>query len=300
MLLGKRTWLTLSAVIALSIATGGSALAFSIFPVRYFITADAGSEQDIFLTIKNDETTGRFFQLRVAGLEQDEKGRAVLTRARAGAVNWVRSEKESLFIKAGGQERVRFTVSVPFGARPGAHYFALSAKPQISDENATVGLSGELATAVLLQVAGEAKEEVAIDRWQSQKNFFYDDNWGFILEVANRGNIDVPLAGKLIIRDWRGRVAAERNVAMGNNLFAGATRVLRPSVAADVWRPGLYRAEITAQYGRTRQTARAVDSFWFLPPAGGMVGAGLLVVALGAGGLVIYRRRAKRDKEKKR
>lgn len=267
-------------MIAAAVFISAPARAFSVYPLKYLITADPGTNTAAAVTVKNDGAADGIFRLSVLGARQDEKGRVILQPISDRAEEWVEPEFASVFLKAGEERAVNFRIAVPKGAEPGAHYLGLAAEETAAAEGA-VGLKARLATLLTLQIAGVAREELLILRWRPAQKFLVNKDWRLDWEIKNVGTIDIPVTAKAVIKNWRGKTISESSVLSDEILILDGRRSDSLSILsafAPTW-PGKYLAQLQINYGRTSQTVSSSTAVWYLP-VWSIAAAGIIILAI--------------------
>ncbi|MFA5061609.1 MAG: hypothetical protein WC526_00470 [Patescibacteria group bacterium] len=232
----------------------GQAWAFSISPTRTLITADPGTSQTVSVTINNNGTNYSAFIFKVLGAVEDEKGRPVFGTGIEVAENWVVSLGDG-----------KFLVKIPKDAAPGSHYLGLAVIPT-AETRGKISLNTQLVSLLTIQVSGVVHEAVSINNWKVEKKLA-ENGWVFELGLVNNGNIEVPLSGSVVIKDFRGVKVFSSDINLGNKLLAGSSRNLKPEIGAGsgvVW-PGLYKVQVNVTYGKTGQLVSAVYDLWYFP-----------------------------------
>ncbi len=196
------------------------------------------------------------------GIRQDEAGKPVFEKDINSAEQWVKAQDELARIGAGKTHEMSFIVSPPKGASPGSHYVGLMIEA-VKEKEAPVGLSASLASILVLQISGTAKEKVDIVGWSVNKN--EAEVLSFELGLKNNGNVEVPLEGMLYLKNWKGEKILEKKISLGNVLLASSDRSLNVRIAykeAGISSTGLYKAGIVIKYGLTGQAVDSQISFW--------------------------------------
>lgn len=251
--------------------------AFSISPVKYAVTIAPGGEEVVSLTIKNDKTETVNYNLLVFGAEQDNNGYPVFKNNVSVAEHWVKPETEFVSISGKQGKTVSFLISIPEGAYPGFYYLGLAVKERNIDEGGVV-LSGRLAAILSLQVAGEAREILQINKWEKSTG---SGNWAFSAVLENKGNVDLPLRGEIVVRDWLKREAGRQSVYLGNSLLPNTTRNLLLNFSQEKlpW-SGWYWTSLEINYGRTGGKAIKTALKWNLPVVGLILVIAVIIVLL--------------------
>ncbi len=258
-------------VIVLFLLLPKIANAFSISPIKYTVTIAAGGEQMISLTVKNDKTATVNYNLLVLGAKQNNAGSPIFESGLSEAENWVGPETEFISLGGGKEKTVNFLINIPGGAYPGFYYLGLAVQER-NLKVSGIGLSGRLVSILSLQVAGEAREILQINEWRKEKTAA-GGQWSFKAGLENKGNVDLPLRGEMVVGNWRKKAIGRQTVYLGNNLLPATTRNLSLNFNQEKlpWSPW-YWVSLEANYGRTGQRLAATylvwgRPWWFLPAA---------------------------------
>jgi len=236
--------------------------AFSISPTKFFITLNPGESQVAVVNIKNDNGE-KIFGIEVVGMKQDEGGRSVFIKNIDEAENWIKMEDKKKIIKSGQEEKIRFSITAPKDALPGAHYIGLLVGP-VNGNGEGIGIEGKLAAIVKLQVAGEVQE--VVDAKIDLSNYkFYQKDWNFLLDINNKSNIDIPVKISSAILDWKNNIVTEKVENDINSIISKSKRILPLIFTGGNNLPGLYKLQVKIDYGRTHQTITLIKNFWYLP-----------------------------------
>lgn len=246
--------------------TAQSASAFQISPVKSLFTVNPGTNQTMVVKIKNTEKNILTFKLSVLGMTQDENGKPVFLRGADVAESWVYPESNSVSLKAGETKSVNFIAKIPGDALSGSQYLGLAVEP-VMPKSDQASLNSRLVSMLTLQVTGVVNESVMVEKWARLKDVSDNKNWKFDLSLKNNGTIEVDLAGMVAVKNWQGEEIFTEQIILGNKLLAGSKRVLQPQITMQdrVKLPGLYQAQVKVNYGRTNQTATAVEYVWYFP-----------------------------------
>src|SRR3989339_395434 len=263
------------------------ARAFSLSPLKYIFSVERGESTVITVTLNNYESGVIALEPAVVGMKTDKAGRPVYDST-AEVIGWVKSDWNFINLKEGQGQKVHFLVTVPAGAYPGDYYLGVGAK-RVAGVGA-VSIGEQLLTVVNLKVAGTAREDLVVKKFEVSGKFF-EKNKKFNLEIENKGNVEMPISAVLKISDWRGQIILEQPVAVGNKILPLASRVAstdfviaRSEATRQSIVPGLYQVDLTVDYGLTKQKITAVENFWYVPTwtLGVLVGVIILV------GLIIF------------
>jgi len=272
--------------ILLSLAVFEAAWTFSISPTKILLTIESGKGSEVYVEVENNDKQEMFFSGTVLGVRQDNEGRPVFLSNYTEAEKWVKSKTGQLFLKPRAKGKVYFTIQVPTGTPAGAYYLALVVQSMSTSSLATggnVGLTGQIASLLDLQVSGMAYESVKVNKWEFNKQQSSDERWKFSLDLENSGNIEVFLAGNLSISNWRGREIFKEKLNLGNKLLAHSFRFLSPEVDLDnrnIYLPGLYQIKVDINYGKTNQQVVNSVYVWYWPVWSKIIGLVLLFLFL--------------------
>jgi hypothetical protein len=253
---------------------GSSALAFSISPLKYSAVMSPNSSKDWEVKITNNSNQASNFTSKVFGLKQDQQGRSVLEKNIDIAENWFKFPLNNITILPGETKTAIFNVEVPPNTPPGDHYLGLTI-----EEQGEGALLAQLATALKLQIAGEAREKLVIENFSLNRKIFFDKKWLAQLQLRNAGNVELNLAGQKNIF-YFGKNIFEERLNLGNNLFSQANRLAQLDLYPQekmMW-PGKYRADLKIKFGVTNQIVSTRIDFWYWPYWFMVILAGLLVL----------------------
>lgn len=269
--------------ILFSLAIAGAVGAFSISPTKILLTIEPGKSSEVFVEVENSEKQDMVFAGIVLGVRQDNEGRPIFLSGYSVAEKWVSPKTDKISLKSGAKEKVYFTIQVPTGTPAGAYYLALVI--QAVSTGGDVGLTGQIASLLNLQVSGTVSESVKINKWEFNEQKSDKDNWKFSLNLENSGNIEVLLDGNLSISSWLGREMFKEKLNLGNKLLAHSFRFLQPEfnlARKNIYLPGLYQVKADISYGKTNQRAAESIYVWYWPVWSKIIGLVLLFLVLAA------------------
>lgn len=242
--------------------------AFSLSPTKIDLTIDAGEKQILEIKIKNNEKESAIFHPVVMGAEQTEFGTLVFVSGKSETESWATTKVSNFILQPGQEQTVQFLVDVPDGSYPGSYYLGLGAS-QESTSRSEVNLSGRLFTVVNIKVSGTANEELVLNNWKSTKMFWFSPEWKFNAEVENKGNVELPLKGSVVVYSLFGKKLVEKDLPMGNKIIPGTKRFFvwdAKLSKVDIFKPGIFRANLMLQYGLTGQKITASTTLWYFYP----------------------------------
>jgi len=248
-------------ILVSSVFVAAQVKAFSISPLKFITTVAPGDNKDWEVKVKNDSNKSSVFAPVVLGMKQDEIGRSVFGKNIDVAESWFKIPFGKLVLNPGESGDVVFSISVPANTPPGAHYVGLAVQ-----EESTGSVTGQLATVLNLQVAGMAQELVIFEKFSVGKKIFFDKDWISHVEIRNRGNVSVDLAGQESVYFF-GKKKFSKVVNLGNNLFSQTNRVTDENLffEQDIILPGFYRVDMDVVFGLTKHQVSSSLNFWYLP-----------------------------------
>ncbi len=240
---------------------------FSISPLKFHLTLTPGVTNYVLsLTVKNSSSEKQLFNFKVLGAEQIQSGQLIFSELQTPAESWVQPEINAVEIPSNAEEKINFLISIPKDAVAGSYYLGLAAETVPNSEEEQVGVSGQLVSILLLQVAGVVNESLSIEKW-SVPSVVFGKKWTAILTLLNTSVVELPVSGEISVHDWLGRKVASESINLGSALLPSAGRNYSAIIPMQKERllPGPYEAKINVRYGLTNQTSVAVKRIWYLP-----------------------------------
>lgn len=256
MFLRQVSFIALLIVVCVPAAAHG----FSISPARYRLVVSPGTSQTITVQITNTEKITQQFAIAVVGVNQTDSGSLQFLSKIDRAEGWLKCETKIISLSPNKKKSVGCVILVPKDSEAGSHVIALTVTP-IKDTKG-IGVGGQLAALIVLDVAGEVHEAVSIDAWKAKivNNSVLETS----ATVRNNGTITVPLIGKIRLFNWLGREIKSVPFFMGNDFLPDTARNLKSTNTVALL-PGFYSAELEVTYGESRAQTTALAHFWFLP-----------------------------------
>lgn len=188
--------------------------------------------------------------------------------------DWITLPSDSIFIPAGGETEVPFTMTVPQDVSPGAHFgsIAVSAEPpKLRASGAGIGY--EVANIITIRIAGDAVDLARIRQFSTSKYIYGSTNVEFSARIENEGNTLISPTGPLEVINMFGKQVA---MLTFNESKAGIfPKTPRSDGLRDfrvVWQDaspgfGRYEAILSAVYGPEGKmsTISSTVTFWILP-----------------------------------
>lgn len=187
---------------------------------------------------------------------------------------WVQVPFDQIEVANDEVVEVEVTVNVPEDAEPGGHYgafFVQTAKPEAT--GSAIGSIGRFASLMLVNVAGDAKEELVLTQAYTDKDIYWNDNptFQFVTYVKNNGNVHgVPIGAfnisggygftnkSVIYNQMQGAVlpgAPERKIS---ERFTMEKSGIIPPI-------GKFQLNLVARYGSQNFPLETTVYFWLLP-----------------------------------
>lgn len=193
--------------------------------------------------------------------------------------SWITVDPQEITIPPKGIRTFKYTITVPLQAEPGGHFGSLIFRtiPTEKLDGSGAALAQEIGSLILLRIAGDTKEDAAIDSFAPQKSFYEYGPVTLETRMKNNGNVHVKPSGTIAITNIFGQKVA--TVALeGKNVLPGAVRRLDATWDTK-WRFGRYTATLVLSYGKDQVQRAAVTTFTVIPyKVTAIAGAALLLV----------------------
>lgn len=260
--MSKKIFIYFSSLFILFFCTASSVYAFTISPVKYSISIDAGESQDFFVTVRNDSKDPKDYLQFITGVGQNQKGETIFENDIEVAENWVKFNDDQIKLNPGEEKKVIYKISIPQKTPPGAHHIGLGIQEK-NDRN----ISTRLATILNIQVAGTATEGIVVEKFNRVGGKFFDKKWLFDLQLKNTGNVGVPIHGEIKLLSTTENEIFSNPINFGNDMIVGSVRnvILDYSLDKKFLLPGLYKAIVQIEYGLTKQQIIIVEKIVYLP-----------------------------------
>jgi len=159
---------------------------------------------------------------------------------------------EPLVIPAGARQSARFQVNVPTGAEPGSRFGAVQlAFTPLDGPGSGVGVSGAIASLILLRVNGESVESLSLTGFRADRKLAESLPIRFQVSVDNAGTVHLRPSGTINIRNLFGRQVASIEVnPEGRSALPGAARRFDAAWEGRRFAFGPYKADLAIQYGQ--------------------------------------------------
>ncbi len=261
------TILILSAVFLGILYAQNANRGLSVSPSNFEISANPGDQVVKSITLQN--LTDQDFDIGVDRRNftaKGEEGSVDLTTNDTGFAlsSWISVTPTRTNIPSNGKTTFRLTVSIPKNAEPGGHFGSIVFRtiPKANLNQTGALLSQEIGALLLVKVAGEVKENAAMEEFSANKMFY---EWGpvtFTARIKNDSLVHIKPEGSIVIEGMFGQ---KDSIAFDTrNVLPQATRKILTT-----WNKSLligkYKANILLVYGDHNQTIAATTEFWAFP-----------------------------------
>ncbi len=271
----------------------GFASAFTITPLRHTVVLDPGETKELPLFVINDEQQPLTISGEVDAFTIDsETGQAVFG-ATDEAADWVKTVGGQLRVEPGKHGELKFIISVPKDAVPGAHYLGTFAKHAAG--SGTVGVGARVGALLFLHVSGSVREELVRDDFSVSTQWLFFQPPRVFLQLHNQGTIHTVPEGEIHVVNARDTVIATAPLnPEGEVVYPGNKWRQQYHFGKLPWTSiGPLTVRLQMQYGMTKQVISDQIRVWYLPTV--VVGPVLLFVL--TFGFFVVRRLKKYEKK---
>ncbi|MGB3023223.1 MAG: hypothetical protein WBB39_00245 [Candidatus Saccharimonadales bacterium] len=271
------TWVTTSHA---QTPTNETGQALEIAPPVINLTANPGQIVEAKIQIRDVSTSnllvrGEVNDFTAAGEDGTPKLLIEQTETSPYSLRpWI-SALPQLTLKPQQIESLPVTIKVPTNAAPGGYFAVIrftASAPGIDQSG--VALSASLGTLVLLRVNGDAKQQLSIESFYTQKDsnkisLIESAPLDFVVRIKNSGNVHEQPVGQARIKDMFGNELANVNINLERkNILPGSIRKFQePLNSATIGNKilfGRYTAQLTMKYGDDSIVTSEI-SFWVIP-----------------------------------
>lgn len=261
----------------------------SVSPPKFELFGNPGDTINEKLKITNESATTATYQATAADFTAagDQGGIDINSDPNSPTTNyslrkWITVEPSKFLVEAGESRTINLAVKIPKTAEPGGHYATIQVNAAGTGSVSGGGASVQtlLNSLLLLRVSGNVKEQLALNSFSTNKNYYQQAPVTFDLKVDNKGNVHGAPTGTIVITDMFNRKVEEITATTATAL-PGSSRLTSTD-----WNHsrliGRYTATFVGTYGQTnKQTVTASTSFIVFPLT-------LLWIALGAIALILF------------
>lgn len=178
---------------------------------------------------------------------------------------WIESDSPNFVIPPKNRQIFKYKINIPNNVEPGGHFGSIVFKSVGNNIPSQTGAAvfQEIATLILVKVAGNTTEKANLITFHSFKNFWEYGPVSFESRIQNKGNIQVKPTGFVIIKNIFNQKIATIPLE-SKNILPGAIR--RNTF---VWNKkylfGFYTATQYLNYGISNQQLIASTNFYGFP-----------------------------------
>lgn len=237
----------------------------SISPLNFELTANPGDRLPNAIKIFNTSDGAQVVRITVEDFAPvGETGQVALTEDTNytfSLAKWVTFTPIEFLLEAGQLQIVEFNVDVPEDAEPGGHYASILATVGGQSEGGS-GIAQKIGALLLLQVAGEVKEEMKVVSMDAPD---FSEYGPVIISTRfqNTGSVHLKPRGFISVRNMFGTEVAKLNLDQ-KNVLPDSIRKIDAEFNGD-FLFGKYTATMTAIYGSKNEPLSYSTSFWIIP-----------------------------------
>ena len=253
-------------IVLFGLAAAVRCSAFQVGPLKQEVSIAPGSpKQIVAVSIVNSSGAKRNYEIKVLGAKQNENGTVVYGAGISEAEKWIIPEKELITLLPHEAKDVMYDIRVPNTAAAGSYYLGLTVE-QENEASGQVGVTGQIISVLMLQVAGEVNESLSVVEADVPKIKF-GKSWGYTLGIKNNGAATVPVNADVTVRNYFNQHKFHETIAGNMQLLPGAARKYGGTIKlAGFNLPGPYEVQYDIKYGLTGQTISFMKTVWYFPP----------------------------------
>jgi len=248
-----------------------------IDPAKQFEPGDVAQFSIRVTNLTDGDMTYYLYKRDIVGVR--DQGIPIFADSSSGTTgyelsDWITLPSDSIFIEAGKEIEVPFTMTVPQDVSPGAHFgsIAVTAEPpKLRASGAGVGY--EVANIITVRIAGDAVDQARIRQFSTSKYIYGSTNVEFSARIENEGNTLISPTGPLeVINMFGERVAILTFNESKAGIFPKTSRSDGLRDFKVTWTDespgfGRYEAILSAVYGPEGKmnTISSTVTFWILP-----------------------------------
>jgi len=245
------------------------ATGITISPLTFELTANPGDTLSNTIKIYNPTDNATSIKIETEDFHPiGETGQVVVepeVEMTYSLKRWVKTEPTEFTLEPRESKFVDFTIEVPENAEPGGKYGSVLASTTgvIGEKITGAALAQKVGALLLLTVAGEVKEELAIREFIAPSFLEYGPV-PFTIRFENKGTVHLRPRGFVTITNWWGKKVADVEFPQ-LNVIPGAIRKIETEWQ-NKWLLGKYTAMIVGSYGTANLPFNPpVLIFWVFP-----------------------------------
>lgn len=233
-----------------------------ISPVRIEDLADPGQTLQKTIKVTNDSDSAKTLYPYIKDFKADgEEGAAKLmapgTGDESSLAAWINTEMGGTYFEPHEEKEIPLTIAIPANIGPGGYYGAIvfgTQAPKVQgtgeEKGAAIAISQQTGALILLQVAGDVKEEANIREFSTDKEFYTTPfEVKFLARIENTGNVHLKPNGTIEIQNIFGKTTNILRInEKGVNVLPKSIRKFQSSWSGD-FAFGRYKAIIALAYG---------------------------------------------------
>lgn len=292
---------------------GGSGL--SVSPTRTELNVAPGKSEDLEINIKN-VTSGVIIakpfinDFEADGVTGEPRLYKDSNQRNSASINSFVTGLEEVRLDPGQDVDLKYKVTVPESAAPGAYYGAVTYRAVPANENnlnpGEVALTANVSSLVLLEVPGNITEKIQIEKVSAYldakaSSFFTKAPNKSGVTIKNLGNSFAKPFGTVAVNNTFGKEVYKyelNNLNPRGNVLPNSTRTFIDDLK-NVSSPGRYTITANVSYGRGGEILISKASFWYLPIWFIIVLLAVLALLI-LGGVYLYRRHGKKKLNSRR
>jgi hypothetical protein len=271
--------LSVSGIRAYAAPLNGQGNGLKISPVRTDLTIEKGGSRQVSLFVENITA----FPITIQGVvndfvaSDDESGepRIMLDDKDTAPTNSFKSlvgSVQGTTLQPNERKELRVTIAVPKTATSGGYYGAIRYAPGNGQSEKNVSLTASVGSIFLITVPGNLTEQLKVESFDimhggSVSSLFNSGPVSVQTRFRNSGNIHVQPFGKIVIKNFSGKVIYEteiNNTQPRGSVLPGSIRKFKNDVPIKKLF-GRYTAEGSFGYGDSGSLILAKKTFYVIP-----------------------------------
>lgn len=252
-------------------AYGQDSSTITAIPPRLEVNLKPGQTITTQLKVRNESSTTQIYDIQLTDFViGDDSGTPIPVpvsfESKYSASSWISSPK-LIPVDPKTAQIVNVTITAPKDAAPGGHYALLTYSPHTDNKPADMKKTGSMigqqtGTIFYITIPGTIKQNALLTKFKTEK-FNEVGPVNFDLQVKNLSDIHIAPKGKLVIKDFLGKVVATQEVSLPN-IFPNSQRSSQ-AVWKQKWGYGQYQATLELAYGTAGGLLTSTILFWLFP-----------------------------------
>lgn len=254
-----------------NLAYGQDSSTITAIPPRLELNIKPGETIKTQLKVRNESSYTQTYDINLTDfIVTDDSGTPIPIlsdiNTKFAASKWI-TAPSLIPVDSKKTQYVNLTITAPQNAAPGGHYALLTYSPHSDNKPGDMKKTGSLigqqtGTILYLTVPGVIKQNAQINRFRTDK-FNEMGPVNFEIKVKNLSDVHIAPKGKLIIKDFLGKIVSSEELAMGN-IFPNSLRS-DSAIWNQKWGYGKYQANLELAYGTAGGLLTATIFFWLFP-----------------------------------